>query len=58
MVIFPQLISILLAKKYNAKRPVYNVEKHYSRLTDNPNDGEVNFIFSRNDFEGEYEIVD
>ncbi len=29
MVIFPQLISILLAKKYNAKRPVYNVEKHY-----------------------------
>lgn len=58
MVIFPQLISILLAKKYNAKRPVYNVEKHYSRLTDNPNDSEVNFIFSRNDFEGEYQIVD
>lgn len=58
MVIFPQIISILLAKKYNAKRPVYNVEKHYSRLTDNPNDCEVNFILSRNDFEGEYQIVD
>ncbi len=29
-----------------------------NRLTDNPNADEVNFIFSRNDFEGEYEIVD
>lgn len=58
MVIFQQLISILLAKKYNAKRPVFNVEKQYSRLTDNPNDDEVNFIFSRTDFEGEYQIVD
>lgn len=58
MVIFPQLISILLAKKYNAKRPVYNREKNYSRLTDNPNDDEFNFIFSRKDFEGDYQIVD
>ncbi|MEW5553116.1 hypothetical protein ABGT22_24910 [Peribacillus frigoritolerans] len=58
IVIFPQLISIILAKKYNAKRPVYNVKKNYSRLTDNPNDGEFNFIYSRKDFEGEYQIVD
>ena len=58
MVIYPQLISILLAKKYNAKRPVYNMEKHYSRLTDKPNDREFNFIFSRNDFEGKYQLVD
>ena len=58
MVIFPQLISIMLAKKYNAKRPVYHMQQNYSRLTDNPNDDELNFIFSRNDLKGEYEIVD
>ncbi|MBT2636577.1 hypothetical protein [Bacillus sp. ISL-39] len=58
MVIFPQLISILFAKKYKAMRPVYNVKKHFSRLTDNPKEGEVNFIFSRKDFEGNYQIVD
>lgn len=58
MVILPQLISMLLAKKYNAKRPVYNVKKNYTRLTNRPNEDEVNFIFSRNDFEGEYVIVD
>jgi hypothetical protein len=56
MVICSQLISILLAKKYNAKRPVYNKEKNYSRLTNNPNDNEFNF--SRKDFEGDYQIVD
>lgn len=58
MVIFPQLLSILLAKKFNAKRPVYNVKENISRLTDNPNENEYNFIFSREDLVGKYEILD
>lgn len=58
MVIFPQLISILLAEKYNAKRPVFHKKEFCSRLTDNPNDDEVNFVFSRKDLEGEYKIID
>lgn len=58
MVIFPQLISNLLARKYNTARFVFDREKHYIRLTDNPNEHEINFIFTRRDFKDDYEIID
>ncbi len=58
MIIFPQLISISLAKKFNTKRPVYNVNANYSRLTAHPKKDEYSFVFNRDDFEGEYEIID
>lgn len=58
MVIFPQLLSIFLAKRFNTKRTVYNIDENYTRLTDSPSKNEYNFVFSRDDFEGKYEIVD
>ncbi|MGG3124025.1 hypothetical protein ABEP18_25910 [Priestia megaterium] len=58
MVIFPQLLSISLAKKFNTKRTVYNIDEHYARLTNSPAKNEYHFVFSRKDFEGKYKIVD
>lgn len=57
-ILFPHFISIWLSEKYRQKRSVINRESNHLRLTEKPNKDEVSFVFSRQDFEAEYTIVD
>lgn len=57
-ILFPQFISIWLSERYNQKRSVINKENKTLRLTEKPDKDEMLFVFSRQDFEAEYEIVD
>ncbi|MFR7936177.1 MAG: hypothetical protein ACLU4S_12420, partial [Clostridium perfringens] len=56
--IFPQLISVWVAKKYNQNLFVVNINSGFMRLTNELNDFENILILTKGDFTAEYEIVE
>jgi hypothetical protein len=57
-IILPQLISIWLARRYNQKLSVIDLENKHLRLTQELSNTEAPYIFSREDFVAQYVIVE
>ncbi|MBI5991333.1 HEPN domain-containing protein [Clostridium perfringens] len=56
--IFPQLISVWVAKKYNQNLFVANINDGTIRFTNELNDFENILIFTKDDFTAEYNVVE
>lgn len=56
-IVFPQLISIEIARKYKQKMLVTHLEENTMRITDSMED-EKFLLLSRKDFEAEYTLVE
>ncbi|MBW2185876.1 MAG: hypothetical protein JRG71_05580 [Deltaproteobacteria bacterium] len=54
----PQFLASNLAAKYSQKRIVFNLKERCMRMTDDPTSDEGSFVFSIEDFQSKYAIVD